>query len=269
MKKLVIFLLTGFLCANLMAQSDSDTKALINKIKRSQSYLSAEATMATEEEAMNTAKELLVSEINEWVATKSKKETVKQVVLQDINSCTQLMDMKRGVRTRAFVYVKKKDIVLIYGEGQIVLNEEELQPLASIASSSSDVQEKVEQPSMGEKQSEAVVKSENVSENAIYGQQITPVVQSAKSPIDMVLEAPTMTEMKPVFANLKGAGKISYGVYSANVNKQNCYLLFYDRQGVIKGVIKKSGESYTDVRTGSAVSLASYSGLGTYWFVLE
>ena len=137
MKKLVIFLLTGFLCANLMAQSDSDTKALINKIKRSQSYLSAEATMATEEEAMNTAKELLVSEINEWVATKSKKETVKQVVLQDINSCTQLMDMKRGVRTRAFVYVKKKDIVLIYGEGQIVLNEEELQPLASIASSSS------------------------------------------------------------------------------------------------------------------------------------
>lgn len=269
MKKLVIFLLAGFLGANLMAQSDSDTKALINKIKRSQSYLSAEATMPTEEEAMNTAKELLVSEINEWVATKSKKETVKQVVLQDISSCTQLMDMKRGVRTRAFVYVKKKDIVLIYGEGQIVLNEEELQPLSTISSSSSVVPEKEEQMSVDEKQDDVVAESAKVSEPVVTEQQAFPVVQNEKSPIDMVLEAPTMAEMKPVFATLKGAGKISYGVYSAGVNKPDCYLLFYDRQGVIKGVVKKNGESYTDVRTGSVVSLASYSGLGTYWFVLE
>ena len=125
MKRIVALIFVGGLCLHLMGQTVAETKVQINKIKRSQSYLSAEATMATEEEAMATAKELLVSEINDWVASKKNNSPVKQIVLQDINSCTQLMDMKRGVKTRAFVYVNKKDIVLIYGEGQIVLTDEE------------------------------------------------------------------------------------------------------------------------------------------------
>ena len=137
MKKIITLLLFCGAYCSLMAQSEAETKAQINKIKRSQSYLSAEATMPTEEEAIQQAKELLVSEINDWVASKRKSSEVKQVVLQDINTCTQRMDMKRGVRTRAFVYVKKNEIVLIYGEGQIMLSEEEkgadLQPLSEIS----------------------------------------------------------------------------------------------------------------------------------------
>ena len=137
MKKIITLLLFCGAYCSLMAQSEAETKAQINKIKRSQSYLSAEATMPTEEEAIQQAKELLVSEINDWVASKRKSGEVKQVVLQDINTCTQRMDMKRGVRTRAFVYVKKNEIVLIYGEGQIMLSEEEkgadLQPLSEIS----------------------------------------------------------------------------------------------------------------------------------------
>lgn len=266
MKKIVMSLLVGCLCLNLMAQGDSETKNMINKIKRSMSYLSAEATMPTEEEAMATAKELLVSEINEWVASKRKGDEVKQVVLQDISSCTQLMDMKRGTRTRAFVYVKKKDIVLIYGEGQIVLNDDELQPLATLSTSSPAVE------AQSAVVTQQVVETEEVAEEVVTIEPTvveTPAAVAEPSPLEMILGARSMTDMKPVFATLKGAGKITYGVYSASDVRQNCYLLFYDRSGSIKGVVKKSGESYADARSGSSVSLTAYSGLGAYWFVLD
>lgn len=279
MKKIVMSLLVGCLCLNLMAQGDSETKNMINKIKRSMSYLSAEATMPTEEEAMATAKELLVSEINEWVASKRKGDEVKQVVLQDISSCTQLMDMKRGTRTRAFVYVKKKDIVLIYGEGQIVLNDDELQPLATLSTSSPAVE------AQSAVETQQVVETEPAFVETVVAKEIEEVAEEVvtiepsvvetsaavaePSPLEMILGARSMTDMKPVFATLKGAGKITYGVYSASDVRQNCYLLFYDRSGSIKGVVKKSGESYADARTGSSVSLTAYSGLGAYWFVLD
>ena len=45
MKKIITLLLFCGAYCSLMAQSEAETKAQINKIKRSQSYLSAEATM--------------------------------------------------------------------------------------------------------------------------------------------------------------------------------------------------------------------------------
>lgn len=254
MKKIITLLLfCGAYCC-LMAQSEAETKAQINKIKRSLSYLSAEATMPTEEEAIQQAKELLVSEINDWVAGKRKGDEVKQVVLQDINTCTQRMDMKRGVRTRAFVYVKKKDIVLIYGEGQIMLSEEEkgsdLQALSEISEPIKI--EPAKKPSKEEKMTSTVEK-------------INPVQEG----LNQILAARNMTDMKQVFATLKAQGSISYGVYSpANVAEQ-CYLLFYTRTGDVKGVVKKNGNELNDVRTKVATDVASFSGCGAYWFILK
>ena len=49
MKKIITLLLFCGAYCSLMAQSEAETKVQINKIKRSQSYLSAEATMPTEE----------------------------------------------------------------------------------------------------------------------------------------------------------------------------------------------------------------------------
>lgn len=196
MKKIITLLLFCGAYCSLMAQSEAETKAQINKIKRSQSYLSAEATMPTEEEAIQQAKELLVSEINDWVASKRKSGEVKQVVLQDINTCTQRMDMKRGVRTRAFVYVKKNEIVLIYGEGQIMLSEEEkgadLQPLSEIS-----------EP----------VKIESAKKSAKDEKMVSTVekINPEQESLNQVLAAKTMTEMKQVFASLKEQDRISYG----------------------------------------------------------
>ena len=233
MKKIITLLLFCGAYCSLMAQSEAETKTQINKIKRSQSYLSAEATMPTEEEAIQQAKELLVSEINDWVASKRKSGEVKQVVLQDINTCTQRMDMKRGVRTRAFVYVKKNEIVLIYGEGQIMLSEEEkgadLQPLSEIS-----------EP----------IKIESAKKSAKDEKMVSTVekINPEQESLNQVLGAKTMTEMKQVFASLKEQDRISYGVYAPETVAEQCYLLFYTRTGEVKGVVKKNGKELTSGR---------------------
>ncbi len=242
MKKSFILFILGisFACV-INAQNNADTKAQINKIKRSTQYLSAEATMATEEEALSLARELLVAEINDWVASKRKGAEVKQVVLQDINSCAQQMDMKRGVKTRAFLYVKKKDIVLIYGEGQIVLNDEEsgvdLQPLSEI---STPLQ----------------------NDAAVAG-------NTEDASLEKILGAKTMTDLKPIFASLKNDGKIKYGSYNSETVLEECYLLFYTREGNIKSIVRKNGDNYTDAKGNRARNLADFSGCGAYWFMLQ
>ena len=278
MKKFfTLFILSICLCGILNAQNNSDTKAQINKIKRSSQYLSAEATMSTEEEALSLARELLVGEINDWVASKRNGAEVKQIVLQDINLCAQEMDMKRGIKTRAFVYVKKKDIVLIYGDGQIVLNNEEngadLQALSEInAPAQSDSTKNVAETQVADSvkvENEAAPVVENAASTA---ENVAPIVKESVAevtPLEQILAAKTMSDLKPVFASLKSESKINYGSYNAQTVVNECYLLFYTREGNIKAIVRKSGDKYTDAKDNSAKNIVDFSGCGAYWFMLK
>lgn len=270
-KTFILFILSICLCNQLNAQNSSEAKAQINKIKRSSQYLSAEATMATEEEAFSLAKELLVSEINDWIDSKRNGSAVKQIVLQDINSCTQQMDMKRGVKTRAFVYVKKKDIVLIYGDGQIVLNSEEngadLQPLSEISTSAQNGVSAQNGASAVTESSETQETGEVVQD--VIEAEVTMEPTTKATPLEQIIAAGTMSELKPIFASFKNDGKISYGNYNANNIADKCYLLFYTREGTIAGILEKSGNNYTDAKDNSSKSLSDFSGCGAYWFILH
>ena len=73
MKKLLFYLLLACFSLPALAQEDrAEIKKQINKIKKSQAYVSAEATMPTEAEAMEMANQLLVFEINNWLQSKRK-----------------------------------------------------------------------------------------------------------------------------------------------------------------------------------------------------
>ena len=246
MYRIVILLLTVLLGHSVKAQQIDDIKSEINKIKRSQSYISAEATMPDIDEAVKQAKELLVQYINEWVAEKKKSSDIKQIILSDINTYTQNIDMKRGIRTRAFVYVKKKDIVMIYGAGQIILSEDEkgseLQPLDEISEPM-----KIKH---GDKKKGTEIKT--LTETNLL----------------KILEVETMQNLKPVFAELKSSDAIQYGVYKTAADADNCYLLLYTRTGEIKGVVEKRGLDYFTVDTHDSVDMSEYANCAAYWFML-
>lgn len=250
MKKLVYYLLLACVSLSVFAQGDrAEIKKQINKIKKSQAYISAEATMPTEAEAMDMANQLLVFEINNWLQSKRKNDEVQQVVLQDISSCKEMLDMKRGTQVRAFVYVKKKDIVLIKGNGQIVLNENEqgtdLQPLAEIT------------------------ESLHVNESQIGPLPNVQGLEKEESGLERIANAATMMDMKGVFADLKAKGAIEYGEYKPDVPVQDVYLLFYDRQGTVRAVVQKKGGALTNVKTQESMTLNDFDGCAAYWFILK
>ncbi len=250
MKKNILSLMVGCICCFAWGQDNTDVKGLINKIKKSQSYLSAEATMPNEEDAYKLANELLVEEINEWVKSKRKSETIKQVVLQDISSCAEKMNMKRGSNYRAFVYTKKKDIIPIYGNGQIVLSENErgsdLQALSEIS-----------EPLRIETEKKPAGKEE-----------IQPEVKP-QSDLDKILSTSTMDEMKLIFSDMKGRDAIAYASYPSPDAIDNCYLLFYRRDGIIRAVVNKTGDNWLNLKTNQVVKPADFSGCGAYWFILK
>lgn len=249
--KLVSLLLLALGCSLALMGQDTDVRKNINKIKKSSQYLSAEATLDTEEVALKTANELLVAEINDWVKRKRNSEEVKQVVLQDISSCSERLNMKRGAKVRVFVYVKKSDIVLIKGAGQIVLSEDEkgndLQPLSEVAGDM-----KVEKQEK-ESQDMSVVEPLDMRTTAL----------------SMVTEAKTMGDMKGIFARLKEENRIEYGKYPAENLPSSYYLLFYTRTGNIQDVVEMSYGNCRSVRTEQSVQLSQFSGCGAYWFILR
>jgi hypothetical protein len=239
-----------------------DIKKQINKIKKSRMYLSAEATLPNEDESIKIANELLVSEINDWVKSKRNSDEVKQIVLQDISSCTDKINMKRGTSVRTFVYVKKSDIVLIKGEGQIILTSNEtgddLQALADISDPIKIENEKITSPN----EPAAVVAADEESV-----EQIEP--NYPKITINDLVEIKTMKEMKIAFADLKAKSAINYGTYPSEGLPHNYFLLFYTRTGEIKTIVSVEGDSLSDLNNHQKVKLSDYSGNGVYWFELK
>ncbi len=84
------------------AISQEDPKALINKIKKSKNYIYAEATLPDEAEAVELAYELLINNIDEWVAGEKKLRDAENLVLTDVSRQYETVNMNRGNMPRVF-----------------------------------------------------------------------------------------------------------------------------------------------------------------------
>ncbi len=109
-KRLLATLMMALICLTVSFAQESDSKR-INKIKRDSKYLYAQETKPTEEEARKSAEEALQIYIEEYVASQKKLKKAEKVVIKDLQSKLDCIEMKRGTMVRAFVYVKKSDII--------------------------------------------------------------------------------------------------------------------------------------------------------------
>lgn len=125
--KLVIALF-AILCPTAgFAQKDyAAEKALITKVKRSSgTYVYAEATCRTEEEAKSIAEDVFLQNINEYVASQKKLRGANNIVVNNQKGLQQTVTMPRGSNMhRVFMYVKKNDI--IPADNSVVLSKEEV-----------------------------------------------------------------------------------------------------------------------------------------------
>ena len=100
-----------FISSASAQQSTEEQKKEINKIKKSSSYIYAEATLPDQQSAIDLAKDILHQNINEWVSKQKKFAGSNKVVTVNTNYAVENMTLPRGNMYRAFMYVNKNDII--------------------------------------------------------------------------------------------------------------------------------------------------------------
>ena len=111
MRLLLFIVMSFFSFSQVFAQTD-EVKKEINKIKKSTRYIYAESTAPTETDARKYAEEKLYDAVNEWVENKKRKSEAPSLIINNKKELWTTLSMPRGSNMyRAFVYVKKSDVV--------------------------------------------------------------------------------------------------------------------------------------------------------------
>lgn len=221
-RRLIILLCITAYATLAFSQSVDDPKKKINTIKKSSAYIYAETTLENEQDALELAQELLYQRVNEYIATKKKFKNAKEAVIINQNYATERIQLPRGNMYRAFLYVKKTDIIptdnAIVGK---VDNKEEMTSTIEI------LQNPDEEDALRE-----------------------------------ILELKTLDDMKTRLPELKNEGKIiSYAKYSELANPDNFILIVYDKKGQIKAVLS-DGKQRKNLKTNSPDDIRNYKGTG-------
>lgn len=275
--KLVIALF-AILCPTAgFAQKDyAAEKALITKVKRSPgTYVYAEATCRTEEEAKSIAEDVFLQNINEYVASQKKLRGANNIVVNNQKGLQQTVTMPRGSNMhRVFMYVKKNDI--IPADNSVVLSKEEVAKTETPApKANAKTEAKVAAPTADvttPKAEVAEVKAEVAEPKTEVAEPKTEVTEAKAEPkAEVKAEAkPTTTEVaastldkiipeKPqaipeaakkmaTFTNVKTAavwlkdmkanGTVTeYNKYNAVADKEAYWLVIYDSHGDIAAVL--------------------------------
>ena len=221
-RRLIILLCITAYATLAFSQSVDDPKKKINTIKKSSAYIYAETTLENEQDALELAQELLYQRVNEYIATKKKFKNAKEAVIINQNYATERIQLPRGNMYRAFLYVKKTDIIptdnAIVGK---VDNKEEMTSTIEI------LQNPDEEDALRE-----------------------------------ILELKTLDDMKTRLPEFKSEGKIiSYAKYSELANPDNFILIVYDKKGQIKAVLS-DGKQRKNLKTNSPDDIRNYKGTG-------
>lgn len=102
---------TLFFMASFAQDDVASKKKEINSIKKNSSYIYGEATLADRQAAIDLAKDILYQNINQWVESQKKFAGASKAVTTNTNYAVENVTLPRGNWYRAFMYVKKSDII--------------------------------------------------------------------------------------------------------------------------------------------------------------
>ena len=266
--------------------AQEDKNAEINKIKRSRDYLTVTGTsMVSAEEASENARMLIDVEIEQWLQGNAEGDIAGYVAKSKENLA--VIETKRGSLFRAFIYVKKKDI-LPYYEDETVMAELP-NPIVTDTPIIVDTMkvEEVIVPPVEEKVT--IVEPEEKQDSVIVNLPIIeePVEEVIVAPLESVsggvsnieeeksiLKVYSVSSVSKYLGKLKQADKLAeYGKEVAWPDNGVVYFFFADYNNVVRGYIKMTDGTAFNLANGEEVELADYLTkyeTGTYiWFTLK
>ena len=268
------------------ALAQEDKNAEINKIKRSRDYLTVTGTsMVSAEEASENARMLIDVEIEQWLQENVEGDIAGYIAKSKENLA--VIETKRGSLFRAFIYVKKKDI-LPYYENETVMAElpEPLLPETPVNVDTIKAEEIIIPPV-----EENVVKVESEEGLVSTVEYLPPVEKPAEEVIVAPLESASggisnmdeeqsmlkkysVSSVSKYLGQLKKADKLAeYGKEAAWPSTGVVYFFFADYNNVVRGYLKVSDGTVINLANGNQVEIADYLTkyeTGTYiWFTLK
>lgn len=248
MKKILsilLLLLVGHLSVN--AQSIADVAKNINKVKRDTMYIYAESTTKELSEAYNNARALLEVQVGDWIRKQYPSENIEVCIVKAKEHLMQL-DTRRGELYRAFVYVKKSDIMPVADKSEVTVLEVTpvKEPNHPVAAPAIIVEE--ETPAEAEK---------------------APVLELTPEEKQMKLVR-SFYDVEPFIKGLKSKGRLKeYGKYATMPTDSDCHLFVYDKQGNISALLRKSGSIQYNLNTLKEDNVKNYKNCGAIWFQLK
>lgn len=254
-KKIISLVLVCLGLIPAYAQKRAELNRQMTEIKQSPMFLWAEATNEDIDKAFAEAQKGLNDAATEWIAAKLGSAQVK-IDSKDTDKCANWLNTRRGNAMRTFIFCKKADLVASKAS------------LSKVKLTAMERGEKVEEdPEVIIPPLPEAPKPTDTPVATIVVKEASQVSFSNKVVQDVV-SAKDMYRMKEIFADYKWDPRFEYGRYEGGLVPDNCYLLFYDGNGQIKGVLHKVAAKVEDAANGAATSLSSYALYRGYWFTV-
>ena len=248
MKRLLLCNLFSVLSLSFcIAQTAGEVAKNINQVKRDTMYIYAEATMKDVNEAYNGARAILEMKVGDWVRSQHPDEGIEVCIVKAKEHFVQL-ETRRGDFYRAFVYVRKSDIMPVADKSEVTVFE-----VAPVV-----------QPNQPEA-SPAII----ISEDAPVEVAPAPVLELTSEEKQMKLVR-SFYDVEPFINGLKSKGRLkNYGKYATMPTDEDCHLFVYDKQGNIAALIRKSGSTQYNLNTLKEDNVKNYKNCGAIWFQLK
>ena len=222
----------AFFIQELHAQTVvSGTAEDINAVKLQQGrYIFAESTDKSESVAIENAKTLLADEVSSRFTSTPGKNTPSV-------AHARIIVAKRGPYFRAFAYVDM--------EG------------------SAKLEERIPAPDkVAPRQAKTVAETPVVvDEKDVESSRVEETERSS------LMEITRFDQMKALIGSLDADGLlIDYGKYATLPESGDCYIVIYDRTGLIKARLKRESKSIRNMVTGETDDPSNYPGCGALWF---
>lgn len=237
----------------------------INAIKMDMdTYLFAESTTESWESALENAKFLLNIEIENFIKSLGLKDSVVGFVARASNKMMQLQSM-RGSRYRAFIYVKKSEIVP-YLAGEEVMN---LPTDAHSQITPFDPVKAAAEKAAAEKAAAEKAAAEQARLDSIKAAEEAARLEAAKL-TDMERDMLAVTAGADIGAFVKELSNNNaiqvYGTFKDMPENTDCLLFVYNRDKEIVAYLRKTGNTYFNLQTKQTDSITNYKGCGAIWF---
>ena len=242
----------------------------INAIKMDMdTYLFAESTTESWESALENAKFLLNIEIENFIKSLGLKDSVVGFVARASNKMMQLQSM-RGSRYRAFIYVKKSEIVP-YLAGEEVMNvptdaHSQITPFDPVKAAA---EKAAAEKAAAEKAAAEQAAAEQARLDSIKAAEEAARLEAAKL-TDMERDMLAVTAGADIGAFVKELSNNNaiqaYGKFKDMPENVDCLLFVYNRDKEIVAYLRKTGNTYFNLQTKQTDSITNYKGCGAIWF---